>query len=278
MTTTRSVCAGILAGGSLLIATAAFADENAAVALRLAYPNPVAAAPGDTIDVEVSVEGLEHFKECALSVPSSSADQCALFQDDYGCDAASWNAAAEECDLSLCWCVAAVRNEIHLPAPFSLYEQPAGTIHCTLNVAGWQATFTPGAIIGAETLRVNLLGNPILSGVPLELDERGNLSAKLFTCKVDIADNVEPGQYVLDCAQGSSSDPAGASNFTECSDGIIQIVAPPPTSTPVPTATRTPNRSSEDDGCAVVRPVHADGAWLLLLPAAVLLWLRRRPG
>ncbi len=277
MTITRSLRAGILAGVSLMIATAAFADENAAVAIRLAYPNPVVATVGETIDVEVSVEGLDRFKECAVSVPASEAEECPRLQVDYGCDAAVWNEEAEECDLSLCWCVAAVQNEIHLPAPFSLYEQPAGTIHCTGNVPGWQATFTPGAIIGAETLRVNLLGNPILTGVPLELDERGNLSAKLFTCKVDIADNVEPGQYVLDCAQGSSTDPAGASNFTECSDGVIQIVAPTPTSTPVPTATSTPRHSSDSGDCAVVSPVRNGGAWLLLLPAAALLWLRRSP-
>jgi hypothetical protein len=275
MKTTRSMAAGILAGVSLMMATAAFADDNAAVAIELAYPNPQVAVAGETIDVEVSVRGLESFKECALSVPSSSADQCALFQDDYGCDAAIWNADAEQCELSLCWCVAAVRNEIHLPAPFSLYEEPAGTIHCTLNVPGWEGTFVPGAIIGAETLNVDLLGDAIHSGVPMETDERGNISAKLFTCKVDIAANVETGQYVLDCAEGSSTDPAGAANFTQCGDGIIQIIGATPTSTPVPTATATPRRSSDGGDCAVVSPVHAGGAWLLLLPAAALLWLRR---
>ncbi len=51
------------------------------------------------------------------------------------------------------------------------------------------------------------------------------------------------------------------------------------------TVTRTPTiqgttptsaRILEDDGCAVVSPIDATSGWMLLLPAAALLWLRRR--
>ena len=48
---------------------------------------------------------------------------------------------------------------------------------------------------------------------------------------------------------------------------------PPIGQTPVP----PPTRSSDDDSCAIVSPVRTNVAWLLLLPAAALLWMRRRP-
>ena len=35
-------------------------------------------------------------------------------------------------------------------------------------------------------------------------------------------------------------------------------------------------KGNDDDGCAVVAPAHASNGWMLLLPAAALLWLRRR--
>ena len=69
----------------------------------------------------------------------------------------------------------------------------------------------------------------------------------------------------------------------------VQCVAnnlPQPTVTPTPTVrpptptvpppTDTPAPSGSRQGCAIVAPVDGQIAWLLLLPAAVLLWLRRR--
>jgi MYXO-CTERM domain-containing protein len=48
-----------------------------------------------------------------------------------------------------------------------------------------------------------------------------------------------------------------------------------------PTSTRTtrptsPSGGNDDDGCAIVAPAQSGSAWMLLLPAAALLWLRRR--
>lgn len=275
MITQRSFRAGVLAGVSLLIAAAALADDGALVDIRLTYPQRVAASPGDVIDVEVSVVGTEGWQSCALSYPASGSEQCPAIQEDFGCDAAVWNEDTEQCDLRLCWCVSAVKNEIRLTAPFSLHEEPIGSLDCHVNVPGWDATFSAGLIVGAEILEADLPGNLLHSGVPMERDARGNTSAKLFTCKVDVADNAAPGVYALGCDAASSSDPSGASNVTGCADGSIEIVAPP-TPTAVPTATSTPKRSSDDDGCAVAAPAGG-GAWLLLLPGAALLWLRRRP-
>lgn len=275
MITQRSVCVAVLAGVSLLIAAAASADDGALVDIRVAYPQQVAASPGDVIDVEVSVVGVEGWQSCALSYPASAAEQCGALQEDFGCDAAVWNEETEACDLSLCWCVSAVHNEIRLTAPFSLHEE-MGAIKCEVNVPTWEGSFTAGLVIGAEILTADLPGDPLLTGVPMAHDARDNTSAKLFTCKVDVADNAAPGVYALGCESASSSDPSGAANVTGCVDGSIEIVAPPtPTSTPVPTATRRP--SNDDGGCAVAAPARAGDSWLLMVPAAALLWLRRRP-
>jgi len=80
--------------------------------------------------------------------------------------------------------------------------------------------------------------------------------------------------------------------------GQIQVVVPPtatvtPTNTPVPTATSTspvtftptktntplPTATSaakDDDGCQIVSGKQGSTGWLLLFPAAALLWRRRR--
>jgi MYXO-CTERM domain-containing protein len=42
-----------------------------------------------------------------------------------------------------------------------------------------------------------------------------------------------------------------------------------------PTHKPTP-RTLDDDGCAVVSPTDGSAGWMLLLPAAMLLWVRRR--
>jgi MYXO-CTERM domain-containing protein len=115
------------------------------------------------------------------------------------------------------------------------------------------------------------------------------------------------GSYTIGCAEPGSSDPSGAPLSTTCSDGTVSIVVPDtptvaPTLTPVPTDTpfveptdtpepvatptegerdptntpREPLFSGEDDGCAVVASQPSASGWMLLMPLAGLLWLRRR--
>lgn len=106
------------------------------------------------------------------------------------------------------------------------------------------------------------------------------------------------GTFPVLCSEPGSSDPAGGPLSTTCSDGEVVVVAPtatptvtveptaPPTedatATPTeepteePTNTRPPLGPDDDDSCAVVAPQSNSGGWMLLLPLAGLLWLRRR--
>ncbi len=49
----------------------------------------------------------------------------------------------------------------------------------------------------------------------------------------------------------------------------------PVTNTPVPTATQVRN-DADDDSCAIVAPETSSSGWMLMLPMAGLIWLRRR--
>ena len=62
---------------------------------------------------------------------------------------------------------------------------------------------------------------------------------------------------------------------------VSQAATPTPTATPQPTATPTaPSSNNDDDGCSIGAVPSANGRtlWLLLAPAAVLWWTRRRRG
>jgi hypothetical protein len=49
--------------------------------------------------------------------------------------------------------------------------------------------------------------------VAFAFDSRNQFSAKLYTCRVDIAADAAVGVYPLPCAMPSSSDPAQMPNF-----------------------------------------------------------------
>lgn len=66
-------------------------------------------------------------------------------------------------------------------------------------------------------------------------------------------------------------------------DARVDILEAPDTPTPTATATDTPGTpvlptigSPDDDGCSVVDPKTGGSGWMLLLPMAGLLWLRRK--
>jgi hypothetical protein len=120
MTTNRGLLAGIAAGASLLIASAAL-GQSALVDIQVAYPDPVVASAGDTVEVEVSVVGIEGWQACEISLPAASAEVCEAFQADFNCDDGMWHASTGQCDLSLCSCVAATQNEVVVAPPLSIH-------------------------------------------------------------------------------------------------------------------------------------------------------------
>jgi hypothetical protein len=100
----------------------------------------------------------------------------------------------------------------------------------------------------------------------------GNFSM-LYTCDVVIAADAPLDRQGLPILNVSVSNPAREELPATGTDGTVTVEA---AATPVPAKTPTPTpRSSgnDDDGCAVVA---AAAQAPLLVPAAALLWSRRR--
>jgi hypothetical protein len=131
----------------------------------------------------------------------------------------------------------------------------------------------------------------------------------LYTCTFTIAAGVANGTVIpLAASNCGASDPAGGALETACTSGMITVgEVTPPTDTPAPVTntpvrtntptegvtgpTNTPTRAGntptrtrgdgelerdeDDDGCQVVATSSQSG-WLILLPAAMFLWMRRR--
>ncbi len=120
------------------------------------------------------------------------------------------------------------------------------------------------------------------------------------------------GMFEIVCANPGASDSNGNTLETICNNAVVNV-APPPTDTPTmaPTSTATPEvtettpptepttpptepttpptqpttapptvdpggNDADDDSCAIVAPQSSSSGWMLLLPLAGLLWLRRR--
>lgn len=114
----------------------------------------------------------------------------------------------------------------------------------------------------------------------------------MYTCNVVISASAPDGTYPLTISNILGSDPAGMPVTLGGTDGsvAVPIVEPPtptptlgPTITPTPagTSTRTTRptsgfRPNDDDACAIVSPANSHAGWMLLLPAALLFWVRRR--
>jgi hypothetical protein len=129
----------------------------------------------------------------------------------------------------------------------------------------------------------------------------------LYTCSVAIAGDATGGEeYPLVCSNAGASDPAGGAVDAACDNGTISVSGGgTPTNTPAVTPTITPTNTTkpagtptntvkvgtptkttgsgtpvvittDDDACAIVAPASTNNGWLVLLPAAALLWLRRR--
>lgn len=110
----------------------------------------------------------------------------------------------------------------------------------------------------------------------------------LYSCIFEIDELAEDGDYELTCSGANASTPAGVGLSTDCTNGVIHVgppVGPTFTATPpVVEPTNTPPGGVTptiivvvDDGCAITSPATASqNGWLLFLPAAMLVWLRRR--
>jgi hypothetical protein len=190
--------------------------------------------------------------------------------------------------------VAGTQNDIAFESGAAIQADQDGNPMCAVNPAinknGTAFSFQPpGCDVGSTCTGIRSLVlslsnvNPIPDG------------SKLYDCAV--ATGAEEGTFPLVCSNEGASDPAGGALQTGCTDGAVtveQVVSPTdtppvevtntPTATPTeggntPTRTRTgiiPPINECDDGCAITAPADANAGWLLVLPAAMLLWLRRR--
>lgn len=176
-------------------------------------------------------------------------------------------------------------------------SRPDCAVNEAINKGGTAFAFQPSGCSGLACTGVKAL--------VLALDNVDPIpdGSVLYTCKVAIAADAENGDYPLECSAPGASDPAGGALIAACTSGTITVggVEEPtatPTETPVvdtptpeatatvtatPTNTRRPTNTpggggggNDDDGCAVVAPAQSSNAWMLLLPAAALLWVRRR--
>jgi MYXO-CTERM domain-containing protein len=199
--------------------------------------------------------------------------------------------------------VAGTQNDIAFAAPIAIAAKANGKPDCAVNPeidkGGTSFAFQPSGCTPGETctgIRSLVLALDNVAAIPT--------GSVMYTCKVAIAAD-SSGTAPLTCSNPGASDPDGGALLAECTNGEITIGGDVPTATPTetpttgdntptvtatatntapPTNTSTPSRTPtisggggfDDDGCAVVAPVQASNGWLLLLPAAALLWLRRR--
>jgi len=150
-----------------------------------------------------------------------------------------------------------------------------------------------------DSVKALILSFTNLSGIP-----DGSV---LYTCDLGLAGGsaASVGTFAVTCTEPGTSDPEGNPLTTICSDGSVTIEESTPTPTPEPTATNTPEDEDptptptddgpptatstptntptstrparvDDDSCAIVAPQSTSTGWMLLLPMAGLLWLRRR--
>jgi len=121
----------------------------------------------------------------------------------------------------------------------------------------------------------------------------------LYTCNFTV--KAASGTAMLENLNFGSSDPGGTAVTTDGCNGQVVIGGGPvvdtptptetpteqeePTLTPVPptntrttapTATATVQHEVDDDGCQITTSGQAGAGWMLLVPLAGLLWLRRR--
>jgi hypothetical protein len=205
--------------------------------------------------------------------------------------------------------IAGTQNDIAFAAPIAIAAKANGKPDCTVNEAidkgGTSFAFQPsGCTAGTDCTGIRSLVLALDNVAPIPS------GSVLFTCQVTTAEDAADGTYPLTCSNAGASDPDGNAVPATCTNGAITVGAVGvPTNTPTPTPstgvgtptntptggvvgtatntpvaahTNTPTRrptssgGNDDDGCAIAAPAQSGSAWMLLLPAAALLWFRRR--
>lgn len=268
--------------GSLLYTCNVVIDEEAAAGAKLLENTNAGAS--DPSGAELPTEGIDGTVEVIGEVDATIIIGEATGQPG--------DTVAIEVSLDTDVDVAGTQNDFSFAEPLRVVALGNGRPDCTvnpdINKTGTQFAFQPPNCTGdaCTGVRAIVINFGDLSPIP-----GGSL---LFTCNVAIAEDAEDGTYPLVCSNAGASDPSGGELVTGCTNGAVTVggETPTPTETPEPTftptqgATDTPTRrptntpgggrGNDDDGCAVVAPADSNAAWLLLLPAAALLWLRRR--
>jgi hypothetical protein len=95
------------------------------------------------------------------------------------------------------------------------------------------------------------------------------------TIKIDneiITYTGKTGNTLTGAHRGSQGTTAAA----HAAGATVSTVVAPGTATPTQRRTGVIPRANDDDACAIVSPASSQAGWMLLLPAAMLLWVRRR--
>jgi hypothetical protein len=196
--------------------------------------------------------------------------------------------------------IVAETNDIGFPPGAPIAAKENGTPDCTLNSSIMKGNtafaFRPrNCTHGTDC---NAIRATVISFNEAEADT-DIPDGVLYTCNVSIPAGATVGSVIA-----LENQIAGITNIdredidvTEASaDGAVNVVevptnTPTATNTPEPTATDTPAEPTatstntphppggggqDDDGCQMVAPAGSSMGWILLAPAALLIWRRRR--
>ena len=202
--------------------------------------------------------------------------------------------------------VAGTQNDITFTSQVQIAANngsPDCTVNSAINKGATAFSFLPSGCSGAACTGVRALVLSFSNTTPIPT------GSVLYTCNIDITSSAENGQsYALTCANAGASDPNGNALAANCTNGSVAVGGGTPGATGTPTATPTPSTGggpthtptvtgkatatntpggaatptsgfqfkNDDDACAIVPPADSHFGWSVLLPAAVLLWLRRR--
>jgi hypothetical protein len=204
--------------------------------------------------------------------------------------------------------VAQVENDIAFEPEAAVAADDEGEPLCEvnpeINKGATSFAFLPsGCTVGSTCTGIRAL---VLSRDTVDPIPNG---ATLYTCTIAISEDAADGAYPLTCSNASAENPEGVDVPTNCVNGSVDVgVQPTATITPTPTGSRAPSptntpgsptvtgtitptppppptstatgaptrRPSDDDGCQIAAAPHGNAAWLLIVPAALLLARRRR--
>jgi hypothetical protein len=183
--------------------------------------------------------------------------------------------------------VAGTENDIAFDPKARITADTGGNPQCTVNSTihkGATAfSFKPAGCMPGTTC--TSIGAVVLAFDNLDPIPTGSV---LYTCHALIAADAGIGTFPLTCSNPGAGDTDANRIGAACTSGsIASEVVPTVTETPTQKPTATPQRSptntrraprpADSDSCQIVAGSSYRPAWMLLLPAALLLGARRRP-